>query len=65
MVKTLKIIQGVGMALLSVILIVLWILRVIGLILVSGTESALLYIENISTSIQTNEAKSDGDGPNG
>lgn len=65
MVKTIKIIQVIGMALLSFVLIALWVLRVIGLLLTAGTESALNYIAVISNQIQENEAKPNGDGPNG
>lgn len=65
MVKTIKIIQVIGMALLSIVLILLWVLRVVGLLLTAGTESALNYIAVISTQIQENEAKPNGDGPNG
>ncbi len=65
MVKTIKIIQVIGMALLSFVLILLWVLRVIGLLLTAGTESALNYIAVISNQIQENESKPDGNGLNG
>ncbi len=54
------------MAILSLILVVLWILRIVGLFLTAGTTEAMAYITVIyNLTTETNEAKPNGDGPNG